>query len=147
MGTVLSTLTLLIGALATGVLSSIAANYARQANNAGSGSSADDLWQKTKMFAGISMGLAIFLVLLTLFIVVKGHTGASEITGVIEEMAFGVMISFILMILAMTGIAVLDMLALIEASSQTSAFGKAVGAAVLSFGSFVLSLIIIIFLL
>ena len=146
MGTVLSTLTLLVGALVTGVLSSMAANYARQANGS-SGSVADGLWQKTKTFAGISMGLAIFLVLLTLFIVVKGHTGASEITGVIEEMAFGVMISFILMILAMTGIAVLDMLALIGASPGGTAFGKSVGAAVLSFGSFILSLIIIIFLL
>ncbi len=148
MGTTLSTLILLTGALATGVLSSMAANYARQANSAANPPVAAKLWQSTKTFAGISMGLAVALILLTLFIVIKGHTGTSEITGAIESMALGVMISFILMILAMTGVAVLDMLALIEATNNESgAFGKAVGGAVLSFGSFILSLIIIIFLL
>ena len=137
MGTTISTFILLVGCLTTGVLSSVAANYAREKN-----------WDRTKLFSGLSMGLAIGLILLTLFIVVKGHTGAGEITGVIEEMAFGVMLSFIFMVLVMVGVAVLDILALIDAGKQDSAaFSKAVGAAVVAFGGFVLALIIIIFLL
>jgi hypothetical protein len=137
MGTTMSTFLLLIGSLVTGVMSSMAANYARQKN-----------WESTKMYSGITMGIALSLILLTLFIVVKGHTGGGEITGVIEEMAFGVMLSFIFMILAMTGVAVLEILTLIEASNKSDgAYGKAVGGAVLSFGSFIVSLIIIIFLL
>ena len=137
MGTTISTFILLVGSLTTGVLSSVAANYAREKN-----------WDRTKLFSGLSMGLAISLILLTLFIVVKGHTGAGEITGVIEEMAFGVMLSFIFMVLVMVGVAVLDILALIDAGKESSeAFSKAVGAAVVAFGGFVLALIIIIFLL
>lgn len=137
MGTALSTFILLVGSLVTGVMSSMAANYARQKN-----------WDQTKLFSGLAMGVAIGLILLTLFIVVKGHTGAGEITGVIEEMAIGVMLSFIFMILVMVGVTVLEILTLIEASNQDSgAFMKAVGGAVLSFGGFVVSLIIIIFLL
>lgn len=137
MGTTLSTFLLLVGSLVVGVMSSVSANYAREKE-----------WDKTKLYSGISMGIAIALILLTLFIVVKGHTGASEITGIIEEMAFGVMISYIVMVLVMVGVAVLDILTLIEASkSSSAAFGKAVGAAVVAFGGFVLSLFIIIFLL
>lgn len=137
MGTVLSTFILLVGSLVTGVLSSVSANYAREKN-----------WERTKMFSGFSMGLAIALILLTLFIVVRGHTGASEITGVIEEMAFGVMLSFIFMTLVMVAVTVLDILALIDASNESdSAMWKSIGAAIVSFGGFVISLFIIIFLL
>ncbi|HMP28221.1 MAG TPA: hypothetical protein PKD85_01390 [Saprospiraceae bacterium] len=137
MGTVLSTFILLIGSLITGVLSSVSANYSREKN-----------WEKAKMFSGFSMGSAIALILLTLFIVVKGHTGAGEITGIIEEMAFGVMISFIFMTLVMVGVTVLNILALIEASNQEEkSMWKSVGAAILSFGGFIVSLFIIIFLL
>jgi hypothetical protein len=137
MGTVLSTFILLIGSLVTGVLSSVAANYSREKN-----------WEKAKMFSGFSMGSAIALILLTLFIVVKSHTGAGEITSVIEELAFGVMISFIFMTLVMVAVTVLNILALIEASNQEEkSMWKSVGAAILSFGGFILSLFIIIFLL
>lgn len=137
MGTVLSTFVLLIGSLATGILSSVAANYTREKN-----------WEKAKMFSGFSMGLAIALILLTLFIVVKSHTGAGEITSVIEEMAFGVMISFIFMVLVMVAVSVLNILALIEASNkEEKAMWKSVGAAIVSFGGFIVSLFIIIFLL
>jgi hypothetical protein len=137
MGTVLSTFVLLIGSLATGVLSSVAANYSREKN-----------WEKAKMFSGFSMGLAIALILLTLFIVVKSHTGAGEVTSVIEEMAFGVMISFIFMVLVMVAVSVLNILALIEASNkEEKAMWKSIGAAIVSFGGFIVSLFIIIFLL
>lgn len=136
MGTVLSVFFLLIGSLVTGVLSSIGADGARKSD-----------WAKAKLYEGISLGVALALVLFTVFIVVRSHVGAGEVTGIIEELAFGVMISFILMILAMVGVAVLDILALVEADKKSGSMGKAVGAAVLSFGSFVLSLIIIIFLL
>lgn len=135
MGTVLSVFFLLVGSLVTGVMSSVGADGARKSN-----------WSRAKLFDGISLGVALALILFTIFILVRSHVGAGEITGVIEELAFGVMISFILMILAMVGVAVLDVLALIEADKK-SGYGRAVGAAVLSFGSFVLSLIIIIFLL
>ena len=138
MGTTLSTFMLLTGAIVTGVLSALSANNAREKK-----------LSTSKLWSGISAAVAAALVVFTLFIVVKGHTGAGEITGVIEEFAFGVMLSFIFMMLAMIAIASLNILALYEASKndEHKTLGYSVGAAILSFGSFVVSLILIIFLL
>lgn len=140
MGTALSTFILLTGSLVTGVTSSIAAN--RVSNKK---------WSQAKLYTGLSMGLQIALVLMTLFILVKSHIGAGEITGVIESMAFGVMFSFIFLMLCMTGSAVLNGVALVGEMSdnpeKSNAFRMSVGAAIINFGSFVLSLFIIIFLL
>lgn len=141
MGTTFSSFLLLAGSLVCGVLSAIAATAAKDKN-----------WSRAKLLSGLSMGLAIGLILLTLFIVVRGHVGTGEITGVIEEMAIGVMLSWILMILIMVGVAVIDILGLIDASKakeadRSAAFGKFVGASALAFGGFVLCVFIIIFLL
>lgn len=138
MGTTLSTFILLTGSLVTGVMSAVAANYAREKK-----------WTQAKMWSGITAGIALALVILTLFIVVKSHTGASEATAAVEEFAFGVMISFILMILAMTGVGILNTFALIEASkeNQKDVLALTIGASGASFIAFILSLVIIIFLL
>jgi hypothetical protein len=141
MGTVLSTFILLIGTIVTGVMSSLSANYAWGTTN----------WGKVKMYAGISLGVSLIMILLNLFILVRSHTGVGEITGVIEEMAFGVMLSFMLLMLSMIIVCVLNIITLIGANSDkpanSSAFKMAVGAAICSFGSFILSMFLIIFLL
>lgn len=129
MGLVFSDLLLLVGCLVTGVMSSVAANYARQKN-----------WDKTKLFAGLTMGISIALILLTIFILIKSHT--SFFTGP------GTLLSALIMIMSMVGVTVLEILTLINASNQdSSAFWRAVEGAIASFGSFILSLIVIIFLL
>jgi hypothetical protein len=142
MGTALSTFILLVGTIATGVLSSMSANYAW-------GSNKD--WGKVKMYAGISLGISLLMILLNLFVLVRGHTGASEITGIIEEFAFGVMFSFIVLMISMIVVCVLNVITIIGANSakpeDSNAFKMAVGAAITSFGSFILSLFLIIFLL
>jgi amino acid transporter len=119
-------------------MSAVAANYAREKK-----------WTQAKMWAGITAGIALALVILTLFIVVKSHTGASEATAAVEEFAFGVMISFILMMIAMIGISVMSALALVEASkeNQKDVLALTIGASGASFIAFILSLVIIIFLL
>ena len=134
----MSSFILLGGALLCGIFSSIGANYARQG----------DL-SKSKMWSWISAAVAAFLILLTLFIVVRGHVGASEVTGAVESLAFGVMLSYILMTLVMVAVAALDVLSAIQAgdNDQSKAMWYNIGAAITAFGGFVLSLIIIIFLL
>lgn len=132
MGTALSTMLLLTASLAGGVTSSMSANYAREGK-----------WSSVKMTSGITMGVQIALFFLILFIIIKSHTSFLTLPGIL--------ISFIIMLIAIFGEAILNMMALIGASSKdpakSRAFGMSVGAAILSFGTFILSLIIIIFLL
>lgn len=141
MGTVMSTFILLIGTIVTGVMSSLSANYAWGKTD----------WSKVKMYAGISLGVSLIMILLNLFILVRSHTGLGEVTGIIEEMAFGVMLSFMLLMLSMIIVCVLNIITIIGANSakpaDSSAFRMAVGAAICSFASFILSMFLIIFLL
>lgn len=138
MGTTLSTFILLVGVVSTGILSSLSASESRKKN-----------YSKAEMWSGISGGVAAMLVILTLFIVVKSHTGAGEITGAVESLAFGVMFSFICLLLACIGIASLNGLSLYEAKKkdEKKTTTYSIAAAITSFGSLVLSLILIIFLL
>ncbi len=140
MGTALSTFGLLIGSLFVGIMSSVAANRIGSKN-----------WSQAKIFTGVSMGTGITIVLLTLFILIKSHMGGGMVTSIVEEMAFGVMLSFIFLMMCMIGVTVLNGIALSgelsDKPENTRAYGMSIGAAVLSFGSFIVSLFIIIFLL
>ena len=138
MGTTLSTFILLTGVVATGILSSLSASESRRKN-----------FSKAEMWSGISGGVAVALIVLTLFIVVKSHTGAGEITGAVESLAFGVMISFIMLILACIGVASLNGLSLFEAKKkdEKKTTTYSIAAAATSFGALVLALVLIIFLL
>ena len=142
MGTVMSTFILLVGTIVTGVLSSLSANYAWGKNKD---------WSKVKLFSGISLGVSLFMIFLNLFILVKSHTGVNEITGIIEEMAFGVMFSFMVLMLSMIIVCVLNIIAIAGANSakpeDSKAFSMSAGAAATSFASFIVSMFLIIFLL
>jgi cytochrome bd-type quinol oxidase subunit 2 len=130
MGTTLSTLILLTGALVTGVLASLAGYYAKS-NNA----------EKTRLWNGVAATIGILLALLALFIVIKGHSAT-------ESFAFGVMLSFILMIIATVLTAVLQIISLINAGKNNSnSLWFSIGGAITSFGAFLLALVLIIFLL
>lgn len=138
MGATLSTILMLGGSLASGVLSAMAARQARDGN-----------WSKVRLYAGICIAMGILLAMISLFLVIKSRSSAAVVTSGLEEMALGVMISFVLMMLATVAMTILDIMALVRASDQNkkSAEDYAIGASITSFGSFVLSLIIIIFLL
>lgn len=130
MGATLTTMILLAGSIVDGVLSSIAADRARKRN-----------WTQAKIFSGVAMGTALALLFLSLYMVIKHHMLSGP----------GVMIAMIFLILSTIGVIVLDTISfagtLSEKPEDTRAYGMAVGAAILSFGSFILALIIIIFLL
>ena len=134
----MSSFILLGGALLCGIFSSVAANYARQG----------DL-SKSKLWSWITAGIAAVLIILTLFIVVRSHVGAGEVAGAVEELAFGVMLSYILMTLVMVAVAALNILSAIQAgdNNKSKAMWYNIGAAITAFGGFVLALIIIIFFL
>jgi hypothetical protein len=138
MGTTLSTFLLLGGTLFTGVISSIAANNARTQN-----------FEQAKIWSGSSAAIAALLIAFTLFIVVKGHTGAGEITGAIEEMAVGVMIAYLLLTVMMVAIAAMNILGLYESfkKDKKNAMWYGIGAASVSFIGFIMALVIIVFLL
>jgi hypothetical protein len=136
MGTTLSTFLLLVGTLTTTVISSIAANAAREKD-----------WSKTRLWAGITMTLAILLVLLTLFIVIRAHMGAAELTGVIESMALGVMLSYIFLTLVMVIVAVLEIFSMLDATKDdgTKSMWYSIGSATTSIVGFIFALMLIIF--
>lgn len=138
MGATLSTFLLLGGTLVTGVISSIAANNARTQN-----------FEQAKIWSGSSAAIAALLIAFTLFIVVKSRTGASEITAVVEELAIGVMISLILLMVMMVAICSMNILGLYESfkKDKKNAMWYSIGAAVTSFIGFILALVLIVFLL
>jgi hypothetical protein len=129
MGATLTTMILLVGSLVDGVLSSIAADRARKKN-----------WTQLKIFSGVAIGTALALLALALYMVFKHHALSGP----------GIMISMILLILTTIGVIVLDTFAFFGSLSKepekTRAYGMSVGSAILSFGMFILCLIIIIFL-
>ena len=138
MGTTLSTFILLTGVVATGILSSLSASESRRKN-----------FSKAEMWSGISGGVAVALIVLTLFIVVKSHTGAGEITGAVESLAFGVMVSFIFVLFVLIGVGSLNILSLYEAGKKDAKKVEwySIAAAASSFGALLISLFLIIFLL
>lgn len=130
MGATLTTMILLVGSLVDGVLSSIAADRARTKN-----------WTQAKIFSGISLGTAVCLIALALYMAITHHSLSGP----------GVMIAMIFLILSTLGVIVLDTFSFFGSISKepekTRAYGMAVGSAILSFGSFILALILIIFLM
>lgn len=139
MGQQLTTFLLLAVTLATGTLSSIAAHYSHEKN-----------WSKCKIFASISAALALFAVLLSIFIMISIHShpvrGAASSTE--SLLTPGLTISFILLILALLVVGVLNIFGAVNAKDGASGSEKLnVWAAVTSAVSFFLCCLIIIFLL
>lgn len=132
MGATLSTFILLMGSLGTGILASISADSARKKQ-----------WKKTQIFSGVGAGVALLLVIMNLFMIIKHPL--FNLSGP------GVMIAMIFLILSMIGVIVLDTFSFAGSLSskpeETRAYGMSVGSAILSFGSFIVALVIIIFLL
>jgi hypothetical protein len=130
MGATLTTMILLVGSIVDGVMSSITADRARKKQ-----------WTQAKIFAGVSLGIALGLLFLSLYMVIKHHMLSGP----------GVMIAMIFLILSTIGAIVLDAIAfagtLSDKPEDSRAFGMAVGSSILSFGSFIISLVIIVFLL
>ena len=126
------------GVLATGVVSSIAANGARSKN-----------FTQAKIWSSVSASIALVLIALTLFLVVKGHTGAGEVTGALESLAVGVMISYVLLIVILTAVCSMNILALYESfkKDKDKALWYSIGSAIASFLGFIMALVLIIFLL
>lgn len=129
MGATLTTMILLVGSIVDGVLSSITADRARKKE-----------WTQAKIFGGVSLGTALLLFGLCLYSIVR-HS-------MLNWSGPGVMIAMIFLILTTLGSIIIDGFVFAETISQEpAAVGKAIGSAVLSFGAFIVSLIIIIFLL
>lgn len=135
MGVTISTFILLAMTLVTAALSIVSANYSRKKD-----------WNHAKIYALISAGIALATVLLALFIVIKAKS--SPVTGEADEFAIGVMLSFVILILAMALISALEIMSVVEMESGSSkAVAYGAGAATTALGAFILSLIVIIFLL
>ena len=138
MGATLSTVILAGGVLLAGVLSAVVADYGRKKN-----------WDKAKLYAAINATICIILVGVAIFLIVKSRSGASEITGAIESMAFGVMLSAIFLMVSVFIIGVMNVFAAIEATrkSKEKVEGLGAGASALSFVAFIISMVIVVFLL
>lgn len=130
MGATLTTMILLVGSIVDGVLSSIAADRTRKKE-----------WTQAKIFSGVAAATALLLVFLALYMTITHHALSGP----------GVMIAMVFLIISTIGVVALDTISFIGNMSSkpenTRAFGMAVGAATLSFGSFIIALILIILLL
>ena len=131
MGTTLSTIILFGGLIITMVTSFMASHHA-----------SNKAWKQAEMWAGITAGIAIILSILALIIIVRGHMGVrGAVAGVVSLMAFGVTIACVLMMLAMIGVAILEVFAMVEAAKQDkSSRGLSIGSGLLSLGAFVIAL-------
>jgi hypothetical protein len=121
MGAIFSTLMLLGGSIVTGVISALAARAAKVRDYA-----------KLKMLAGVCIATAVILTAVALFFVIKSHSAGAEV-------AVGMSLSLI----------VLEIFSLIDGIKAVGPGAEkfSIGASIASFASFVLALIIIVFLL
>lgn len=131
MGAVFSTIMLLGGSIVTGVLSAMAARAAKVRDYA-----------KLKTLAGVCAAVGVVLMALALFFIIKAHSGGAEV-------AVGMNISIILLMAAMAAITVLEIFSLIDATKSNGPGAEkfSIGASIASFASFLLALIVIVFLL
>lgn len=137
MGATLSTALLIFAAATTGVFSFIAANEANK-----------QVYTSSELWA-IGSAITAFIAFgITVFIVVKSRTGASEVTSMIEEFAFGVMLAYIGLTVAMVTVGALNSVAAYEASKQrgTNALWYNMGAGAVSVVAFILAIVTIVFL-
>lgn len=131
MGHAASTFILLVGTLAMGVMASVAGYYAKDKNV-----------DRTRLWSGVTAAIGVLLTLLVLFIIIGGHSSSGP------SMMIGVMISFVILMVAMIISSVLQLLALINAGKPSNdALWFSIGSAISSFGAFILSLIVMFFLL
>ncbi len=94
-------------------------------------------WPKAKEWTGISLGVSVAVVFLSLFLLVKSKGGNPE-----QDAFIGVNLAYIIALLAMIGIAIMNIFAMINIDSEgrkMSSWSAATGAV-----SFVLCVAIIV---
>lgn len=125
----------MVSTIVIGILSAVVANYARNKD-----------YTHARTFAGVVIAIVIVLVLLVLFLIIKSHLSPA---GELENFAFGVIIALIILILSLIGIGVMMAITIAAINDKNSdrALEFAAGSSALAFGTFVLSLLIVIFLL
>jgi len=129
MGAGLSSLFLLGGLITVTVLDVYASLEAEKQN-----------WNEFKKWAGLTIGVSAGLVLLSLFILVKTKGGNPE-----ADIFVGANLAFLLALLAMIGVAIMNIFALAKAS--TDGHKLAAWSAVLASVTFVLAIILIVLLM
>ncbi len=137
MGAVFSSLIMIVGSITSAVLSAMAAAKATGKD-----------WSKVKLYAGIALGVALLtaLVALALFIHSKMSAGGAV------EVVPGFDISMILMLIITSVMVIMDVFAIINASSTADqktkkSEGFSAGAATIGFFGVIVSLILIVVLL
>lgn len=132
-----SSLMMITGCVTSGVLSAIAARAAAVKN-----------WSKAKTYAYIAMGVAVLMALVSLALLIKSKTSAAGAM----DIAPGFDIAAILLTIVLLGMAVMDIFAIVEASSSSGQSTRKSeeflgGAAALGFGGMIISLILIVVLM
>ena len=137
MGSVFSSLMMMTGSIASGVLSAIAARAAATKN-----------WSKAKTYAYIAMGVAVVMALVSLALLIKSKTSATAAI----DIAPGFDIAAVMLSIVLLGMAVMDIFAIAEASSTSGQSTRKSeeflgGAAALGFGGMIISLVLIVVLM
>lgn len=135
MGTTISTISLLVGSLTSGTLSAMAANYAREQQ-----------FTQSKTYFLYCAVLAIFLILITMFIVIKSKISGA---GIFEGFAIGITLAFVLLTIVLFVSLVMSAMGYNAANDNDSSDAVKYGAisAAICFLGFLISLLLILFLL
>ena len=129
MGAILSALILMGATLVAGVSSGVTATSARDKN-----------WSRAKLMSAITASVSVVIVLICLYLLITYGSAA-------EKGLVGMKIAFIILLVTMMIVAAMEFIVLYRASKRDpSAFGMSVGASVISFAAFIISLGIIVFL-
>jgi hypothetical protein len=124
MGGIISVVTLMMGAIVVGVLSSMTANYSRKAN-----------WSSAEKYAIItSVAAALFAIIAIIMLIVMKQKGSS--------MSMMIMAAYIFLVVCMLATAGMNVGAALAAKKQdkSRAEGLSAGGAALSFFSFIASI-------
>lgn len=138
MGATTSTILGWVGIFASSVLSALSATAARKKD-----------YPVAKKWGWIAVSVSSVLVCTNLFIIIKSRASAAVVTSALEEVAFGVMISSVLLLTGLCGMAVLQSISLngLYVNDATKSEDYSIYSAILGFGVWIVSLIVTIFLL
>ena len=137
MGSVFSSIMMMTGSVASGVLSAIAARAAATKD-----------WSKAKMYAYIALGVAVVMALVSLALFIRSKMSATAAM----DIAPGFDIAAITLVIVLLGMAVMDIFAIVEASSSAGQATRkseefSAGSAALGFGGLIISLVLIVVLM
>jgi hypothetical protein len=137
MGSIFSSLMMMTGSIAAGVLSAMAARAAAIKD-----------WSKAKLYAYIAIGISVVISLLALALLIKSKTSAAGAM----DIAPGFDLSMVLMMIVMAAMTVMNIFAVVNATSTAGQQTRkaeefAAGSAALGFAGVILSLVLIIVLM